>query len=811
MCMRSVWFALAMAMLTSVVSAPVEAALNPLAFYHLGESDAGAVPGGTVSTTVESLGLTPGIDMTPFNGTTTLKYSSDTPPDIVSTRSIAFDDGDEALFSTATPWYAGTGGFRWGMEAFLKPDASLAGTESVFFTNGTQFTMGITAAGLFYVNSTGPGTTPAKYGQWQHVAFITSGSSWQIYVDGVPQFTTLPNFTYGAPSGVATLGGSNDLNPATPYTGLIDEHRVFTWTGSFNPNELLWFQGRLAGDVNSDGLVNAADYNTWRANVGADLSALSALQGRALGDVNGDRQIDLADFGVIKANKSPGAVFGVPEPAAAGLLLVGAAAVALRRRGSRRIAVCSKVACVALGLMLLSASNASAQAVWGGGNGNWNDANWTGGTGPGGRPAAGDNITLPPSTGTLTISSNLATQFGALIQQGGILDITPAGVLDLSGNFENGRGAGPNGGELRLAGQLNVGGELDVAYDTGGKVSILGSGTLVTTGNMDTWWSGAAVVDLTGPSTNVTIGSTYYYGPGATINANINSASFSPIEVLDTLSLQGGTLNVNFVDGFTPTLANTWTLFDAVNRAGAITTANASGLSPGTRLAVNYTAGGTLGQVVNLDVDSTLNLKVDLGTGALTIENPAAGAGALNIDGYIIRSASNSLNPGAFTGLGAAGWLPGTAPSQSTKLVSETNFNGSLSVAQGSTHPLGAAFNTSGSQDLSLEFRLVTGEVLRGSVQYVGTPSFPADFNGSGVVDGADLASWKIGFGKTTGAVKADGDADLDGDVDGADFLTWQRQLGAGAPAVAAVPEPASVLAMTVAGLACVVLRRSRK
>lgn len=276
---------------------PAHAVLNQLAYYHLGEADAGAAAGGSVSTTVDSLGLTPGVDMTPLFGSSALKYSSDKPSFTSSTLSIAFDAGDETLNSTATPWYSGTGSFRWGMEVFLKPDASMAGRESVFFTNGTQFTMGITAEGFFYVNQTGPGTTPVQYGQWQHVAFTTSGSFWQIYVDGVAQFATQPNFTYGAPGGIATLGSANGAEVETSYTGLMDEHRVFSWTGAFNRNELLWFSGRKAGDVNEDGLVNSADYDTWRANVGVDLTPLTALQGRALGDLNGDRQINLADFG----------------------------------------------------------------------------------------------------------------------------------------------------------------------------------------------------------------------------------------------------------------------------------------------------------------------------------------------------------------------------------------------------------------------------------------------------------------------------------------------------------------------------------
>lgn len=791
---------------------PAQAALNPLAFYHLGEADAGAVAGGPVATTIESLGLTPGIDMTPFLGTTDLTYSSDTPPSITSTRSIAFDAGDEFLSTTATKWYEGTGGFRWGMEMFLKPDASLAGKETIFFGNGTQFSMGMTPEGFYYVNTTGPGTTPVKYGQWQHVAFITTGSVWQIYVDGVAQFATLPNFTYGPPSGFASLGSDSAGNPVTSYTGLMDEHRVFSWTGSFNPNELLWFQGKKAGDVNEDGLVNSADYNIWRANVGGDLSALTPLQGRALGDLNGDRQINLVDFGIIKSNKSPGASFDIPEPAAAALLLIGAAACGVWRRrpiGARTLAVFSAIA---FGSALLPASTASAQAqaVWGGGNGNWNDANWTGGTGTGGRPGAGDNILLPASTGTLTLSSNAGATYGLLRQEGGIFDITAAGALDLGGNYEHGRGTSPTS-ELRLAGSLNVGGELDVAYDVAGRIRFLGSGTLTTAGNMDTWWTGAATVDLDSATTNITVGATYYYGPAATVNANISSASLAPIKATGDVSLQGGTLNVNFVGGYVPSLSNSYTLFDTPTLAGAITNINSTGLLPGMRLALSYGDGGTLGKAVTIDVDSTLNLKVDRGTGLLTLENPAAGATAMNIDGYIIRSAGSGLNPGGFTGIGSAGWLPGTAPSQNAKVISETNFNGSLSVAQGVTLPLGTAFASGGAQDLTFEFHLLTGEVLSGTVQYVGTPGFAADFNNDGKVTGADLPLWAAGFGKTSGAVKADGDYNLDGRVDGADFLGWQRQLGLGTGPAIAAPEPMSLALIAMSALAGAGLRRRRR
>ena len=117
------------------------------------------------------------------------------------------------------------------------------------------------------------------------------------------------------------------------------------------------------------------------------------------------------------------------------------------------------------------------------------------------------------------------------------------------------------------------------------------------------------------------------------------------------------------------------------------------------------------------------------------------------------------------------------------------------------------------------EFRIYSSALSNAEVLYLSqnapevvTPTFAADFNGNGVVDGADLALWKTGFGKATGAVRADGDADADGDVDGSDFLAWQKQFGSGSATVAAgaVPEPAGALLAGLAVVAGMIARRGR-
>ena len=94
------------------------------------------------------------------------------------------------------------------------------------------------------------------------------------------------------------------------------------------------------------------------------------------------------------------------------------------------------------------------------------------------------------------------------------------------------------------------------------------------------------------------------------------------------------------------------------------------------------------------------------------------------------------------------------------------------------------SFNLSVLGNDQLQFRVLT------------TGLAEADFNGDGLVDGGDLATWKASFGLNTG-----GDADNDGDTDGKDFLVWQRQFSSrplGLTSAETVPEPATLVLLAV-------------
>ncbi len=83
-----------------------------------------------------------------------------------------------------------------------------------------------------------------------------------------------------------------------------------------------------------------------------------------------------------------------------------------------------------------------------------------------------------------------------------------------------------------------------------------------------------------------------------------------------------------------------------------------------------------------------------------------------------------------------------------------------------------------------------------------------ADFNGDGLVDGADYLIWQQNFALTGGATQAQGNANptADGNVDAADLAVWAGQFGAVGAAVG-VPEPAAATLAAV-GLLGAALRR---
>jgi hypothetical protein len=204
------------------------------------------------------------------------------------------------------------------------------------------------------------------------------------------------------------------------------------------------------------------------------------------------------------------------------------------------------------------------------------------------------------------------------------------------------------------------------------------------------------------------------------------------------------------------------------------------------------------------------NLVVNINptTGAATLVNESPFT--FNFDGYSVTSASGSLSTAGWTSLqdqaaGGGDWIE--IPSTSNK-VGELKRSGSTSLSQGTSFNLGTIFNPAGTRDLELQF-IVSGEdaARTGDIDYrVVAAGVPGDYNENGTVDAADYVVWRNVTG--TAATLPNRNPGQAGNIGPADYDFWRANFGSGSgigsgalSASAAVPEPASVLLLTISGL----------
>ena len=122
-----------------------------------------------------------------------------------------------------------------------------------------------------------------------------------------------------------------------------------------------------------------------------------------------------------------------------------------------------------------------------------------------------------------------------------------------------------------------------------------------------------------------------------------------------------------------------------------------------------------------------LVLSVHRGTGEANVRNDAAGA--TEVDGYLIESASGLLNVDGWTSLmgqGVEGW---TIANPSAQHLGELNLVGSSGLDGGAAVSLGEAYNglhvTPSQEDLTFRFTTPDGQVHEGVVEMQGAPRVP--------------------------------------------------------------------------------------
>ena len=205
---------------------------------------------------------------------------------------------------------------------------------------------------------------------------------------------------------------------------------------------------------------------------------------------------------------------------------------------------------------------------------------------------------------------------------------------------------------------------------------------------------------------------------------------------------------------------------------------------------------------------------------------------SVDINSIDIQSANGNLDPAANAGLSFTkpDSIDGIDPDSivdsnigeswqkagaNENYFSEFFLEGSSEFTSSRTEPLGQIFDPStnpGFRDVSFTYTNLFGTEVDGIVQYVGVTGDNADFDNSGLVDGADFLIWQRFLGTTGATAFSSGDANGDGNVDDLDLTIWRNQYGTSAlvAAVASVPEPTSAM-LLVLGALCVAGRRGSR
>jgi hypothetical protein len=209
------------------------------------------------------------------------------------------------------------------------------------------------------------------------------------------------------------------------------------------------------------------------------------------------------------------------------------------------------------------------------------------------------------------------------------------------------------------------------------------------------------------------------------------------------------------------------------------------------------------------------------------IVNPATGAASLqnqssfnlNVDGILIKSTNNVLNPDGWDPLAesVAGWTKGAA---ATNRLGEGNLVGSTPFGPaGAPVAIGSPINPAAltdETDLEFEYHIAGGDSMTGGVVFTasaGVAPLTGDYNGNGTVDTADYIVWRKNIG--AGSLNNRG-AGITGPVGPADYDFWRSTFGTNsggssgliAATAATVPEPGAVTLLAAVATALAIIRR---
>ena len=212
----------------------VDATITVINDWRLGESEAAAAPGVPAVTATDYAGL----HHLTVQGAAT--YSSDVGfPAALRVGSMLSVNFTNSAYATNS--IVSTVVDNFGIEGWVKPTST---NDAILFYNGNTATSGWgiiigsgSYEGLFGGVVVIPGPT-VSVGVWTHVALVRTNGTSVLYVQSVPK--TIDSSTPHVPAGNFALACVPQVPGSTPFTGLMDEVRVFTFaSGQFSPSDLL--------------------------------------------------------------------------------------------------------------------------------------------------------------------------------------------------------------------------------------------------------------------------------------------------------------------------------------------------------------------------------------------------------------------------------------------------------------------------------------------------------------------------------------------------------------------------------------------
>jgi hypothetical protein len=673
------------------------------------------------------------------------------------------------------------------LSAFTAFDATInRATGNITLTNNGAAPISIKGVSI---TSSGGGLNPAN---WSSIAnnydeppgngSVDPDDPWTI-VSATP--TNLSEAEQsGGNGGTLAVGQSINLGNAWVKSRIEDVFLQLELPGGSLVSATVAYSGTPfnRSDLNTDGMVNASDWPLFYPNLLANLSSLSAV-GRALaGDLDGDGDNDVNDFSLFKtdfdAANGAGAfqamLAGVPEPSAILLLVLGGLGTMLIRgrwTSARRLLAVVVSVSAAVGL----AGSASAVPV-----------DFTTYTLEHFTPA-----TFPVPVWTVTPSSATINPNGdanVLFSPDSALNKRFLGRLNAGADddivgfvlgFEPGDSLIGSSADYLLIDWKGV--DQNFNFEDGNVINFFHSATpagLMPVGLALSRVTGSPTADELWQHTDLpenATGSVMQLARGATLGSTPYNRS-------------GGShlFDIRY------SATNVTVLVDGVEQF------NVNGTFPDGRFGLHTAFQGdvqpppSFSSFEVLPVDFLgLVATVDRGTGNVTLRNP--GGTAVDFDYYEITSASGSLNVSGwnslsdqnFQSVGAGAhqkWQEagGSGPTA----LAEAFLQASSMLAANASVNLGNAYNNSiNGEDLAVRFRLPSGLLLNGSVNYIGTPPamLPGDYNRNGIVDAADYVVWRKSDGTQPG------------------YDLWRANFGrtagggTGLASAAGVPEPTSL------------------